>query len=172
VTSTVKGFRLDDETLTELGSDSRKRRITMSNHVCNILTNYNGSYRHLERLHYVWSSRELITELIKNIDSKCLEKLSEILARDLKKQIRYSLGEFDAKAIMQTIESNCLIQDIPFTEKDLQSGSVRYTLFHELGKNWTSITKMVIDRLLKNTNTRVTDFDGNGDYMSFTINYD
>jgi len=172
VTSTVKGFRLDDEIIDELGRDSRKRRITLSNHVCSILTNYNGSYRHLERLHYVWSSRELMTELIKNVDSKCIEKLGDVIAKDLKKQIRYSQGEFDVQAVMQTIESNCLIQDIPFTEKDLEGGSVRYTLFHELGKTWTSITKMVFEKIFKDTTTRFTDFVGNGDYMSFTISHD
>lgn len=107
--------------------------------------------------------------MIKNVDSKCIEKLGDILARDLKKQIRYSQGEFNVEAMIETIESNCLIQDMPFTEKDLNGGSVRYTIFHELGKNWTGITKTVFEKLLKDTDSRFVDFVGNGDYLSFTI---
>lgn len=169
VRNTVKGFRLDDNVLDELKNESREKRITLNNHVNNVLARHNEVYRNLHKLNYIWSSPEFIKNCLDFADEKNIEKLGKILFNDLKNQIRYCQGDISSHGIMNTIESNCLIQNIPVNVKEFADGSKQYMIIHKLGHSWGMIQKYALENLVSLTNSKIKDMTVNDDHMSFTI---
>ena len=169
--NTVKGFRLDDKVLSELKTESREKRITLNNHVNNILAIHNETYRNLHKLNYIWLSPEFIKSVINSINEKDVEKLGDVFLRDLKNQIRYCHGEITSHAIMDTIEGNCIIHNIPINIKEFADGSKTYMIIHKLGKKWSMIQKYALENLMSIDNSKIKDMKINCDYMSFKVQH-
>lgn len=167
--NTVKGFRLDDKILDDLKNESREKKITLNNHVNNVLGNHTEIYRNLHKLNYIWLSPEFVARCIDLIDKKDIEKLGEIFLNDLKNQIRYCQGEITSHGMMDTIEGNCLIHNIPVNVKEFADGSRKYMIIHKLGHNWGMIQKYALENLVTLTNSAIKDMTVNDDHMSFTI---
>ena len=169
--NTVKGFRLDDKVLSELKTESREKRITLNNHVNNILAVHNETYRNLQKLHYIWLSPELLQLIINHVPERGIKKTGDVYLKDLKKQVRYCHGDLDSHSIMDTIENICCMQDIPVNIKEFTDGSKQYTIIHGLGKKWSMIQKYALEKAFSEINTTVTKFCINCDHITFTINH-
>lgn len=165
----VKGFRLEDSLVSELQNESEQKRISLNNHVSNILTKHAISYRHLEKLHYLWSSPELIKALLESLDQDKIKKILKIYEKDLIRQIRYSQGDLNSITVMNLIENNCLLQDIPYTKQNKGNGEVKYIILHQLGEKWSDLNKMALENIMKSISATIKDFDYNGEHLSLTV---
>jgi hypothetical protein len=169
VRNTVKGFRLDDDVLLKLKDESREKRITLNNHVNNILAIHNETYSNLQKLHYIWMSPEFISTVVSFVPEKKIKIVGDLFLKDLKKQIRYCHGDIHPYSIMSTIESICVIQDIPFNLKEYVNGEKKYTILHGLGRKWSLIQKYVLENLFAEISNPIKDFYMNCDHVTFTI---
>ena len=169
--NTVKGFRLNDILLGDLKTESKEKKITLNNHVNNILERHNETYKNLHKLNYMWVSPEFVKNCIDGQSETNTKKISEIYLDDLKNQVRYCHGDITSHSVMETLENTCLIHNIPVNKKEFTDGSVKYTIIHKLGKNWSKIQKHTIENLIGKTEGKVTEMKTNCDFMSFKINH-
>jgi len=58
------GFRLNDILINELKNESREKKITLNNHVNNILERHNETYKNLHKLNYMWLSPEFVKKCV------------------------------------------------------------------------------------------------------------
>ncbi len=168
--NSVKGFRLDNDIISDLRKESREKGITLNNHVSNILKKYNDSYRHYEKMRYVCVSPELLSNLAKNSDQN-MKKIVKAYQKDLKMQIMCSMGNLTSQNIMRVIEKRSTIQGVSFNEEDNEDGSIRYHIIHSLGINWSIMQKTVLESLMNVAKTEITDFDYDDLCISFTVKH-
>jgi hypothetical protein len=172
MTNPVKGFRLDEDLLDELINDSKKKRTNLNAHVSMILDTYTSHYKYMERLHYFWVSPEMFFELIKLTSQNDLKKLGNIYAKDLIKQMKFSHVEVNSRSIMDLLEGMCFIRNIPFSEKAWKRGASRYTIFHGLGENWSTIKKIALQDMMESVGVLINDFELDHEYITFTVWHD
>ena len=168
--NTYKGFRLDNQIILDLRTDSREKGITLNNHVSNILKKYNDSYRHYEKMRYVSVSPELMSNLIEGSDQN-MEKIAKAYQKDIEMQALCSMKNLTSQNIMRVFEKRCIIQGFPFNVENNEDGSISYNILHSLGENWSIMQKTVLERLMKATKTEITDFDYNHTYICFTVKH-
>ncbi len=167
--NTVKGFRIDNDTLDGLKTESREKRITLNNHVNNILARHNEVYSNFQDLRYVWLSPEFIKTCVNSVNKKDINKLGSICADDLKKQIMCRHGQITLESALATIKKNCISHGIPFKIKKSDEGDARYTMVHSLGNKWSMIQKYAIEDIMDSINRPVKEFEINDDHLSFNI---
>ena len=171
VTNTVKGFRLDDKVLADLKEESREKRITLNNHVNNVLAVHSETYSNLQKLHYIWTSPEFLKMICDFVPERRIKQAGDVYLRDLKKQVRYCHGDLDSHSVMETVQNICIIQDIPVNLKEFSDGREQYTLIHNLGKKWSMIQKYVLESVFSETKTKLSKFTINHDPITFTVHH-
>ncbi len=125
----------------------------------------------MERLHYFWLSPDMFSEMLKSQNETQLKKLAIIYEKNIIKQMRFANMEMNSHSIMNFIEGTCFLRNIPFSEKEMKQGAIKYSIFYGLGRNWNILKKFAIQTLMESTNTQVNEFIINDDYISFTVRH-
>jgi hypothetical protein len=153
-------------------NESREKRITLNNHVNNILAIHNETYRNLQKLHYLWLSTEFVKSVVSHVPEKSITKVGELFLKDIKKQIRYCHEEMDSNTVMDTIEGICILQDIPFNLQEYVNGEKKYTILHGLGRKLSLIQKYTLEKLFSEISNLIKNFSMNCEHITFTVSND
>ncbi len=167
----MKGFRLDEKLVESLVEDTKKKRTNLNNNVSMILSAYTSHYKYMEKLHYFWLSPDMMSKILKSQNETQLKKLANIYAKNIIKQMRFSNIEMNSHSIMDFIEGSCFLRNIPFSEKKMGNGSIKYSIFYGLGRHWNILKKFAIQTLMESTNTPVNNFSTNNDHISFIVKH-
>ena len=142
---------------------------TMNNQVSTILNNYNASYRHFEELHYIWTSQNFLKILLRNLNEDEIQKIVTEYIQDIKKQVLFCNGSpSSSDDILDIIEKTCKLQGMPYTSKK-NSLEETVTIIHSLGENWGIINQRVIESLIKQTRSKIKNFNTNTTHFTFTV---
>ncbi|WP_458747393.1 toxin-antitoxin system HicB family antitoxin [Candidatus Nitrosocosmicus sp. T] len=143
-TSTMT-FRLEDEILNTLKTESKKHQISLNTFVNQILKRYVEWGMYEPKVGMIPIAKPIVVELFNRMNEDEIFKM----AQDVGKNVVYDISLFmknrmDIESFISWFEARMKSSLIEMNHSD-QNGTHIYTLKHDLGRNWSLYHKIILE---------------------------
>lgn len=168
-TSTIT-FRLDDETIKRLRSESTSKQVSTNTLVNQALRRFLDWDLHESSAGFVSLSKPVFLKIFNNLKQKdVIDIASHVGKNEIQNIAMFMRGKMDLKSFLSWFELRMINSTVQVNHID-EDGLHRYVMKHDLGMNWSIYNKTILKLIFADIFHKKIEINANKKMISFEIN--
>ena len=165
-------FRIEKDVLEKLRIDAEEEKISLNALVNQVLSRHIDWYAPAQRSGFVPLPKILLKKVMDNLTEEQIVLVSEYMVKNEIKDIILVLRkEHNVNSFLDAIESWAKTSGFPFNHDDKGSGTHKYVITHEMGKNWSLYFGIIFTRILEELGVSHVNFEITNKSLNFDFTY-
>ncbi len=167
-TSTIT-FRLDDDTIKRLRSESASKQVSTNTLVNQALKRFLDWDLHESSAGFVSLSKPVFLKIFNNLKQKDIVDIASHLGKtEIQNIALFMRGKIDLKSFLSWFELRMINSTVHVNHVD-DDGLHRYVMKHDLGKNWSLYNKTILELIFKDVFHKKIEINIDKKMISFEI---
>ena len=168
-TSTIT-FRLDDELIKRLRSESASKQVSTNTFVNQALRRFLDWDLHEPSAGFVSLSKPVFLKIFNNLKQKDIVDIASHVGKNEIQNIAvFMRGKMDLKSFLSWFEQRMINSTVQVNHVD-EDGIHRYVMKHDLGKNWSIYNKTILELIFSDMFRKKIQVQAGKKILSFEIN--
>jgi len=154
--NTVISVRCNDDTKEKLEVEGEIKNVTLNALISQILEKHVSWDRFARELGFVFLTRPFLRALLDNVDDKTLTTIAVTTCRGaMRDSILYLRGEFTTETFLEALDLWLAASNIQFRHIKKDNNDI-FIVQHDLGRKWSLYFSAVINSLLHELKTEIS----------------